>query len=56
MGSASVWDAATKEQLQQRKQQQQQKEMEEKENSVEPDAARRDENASARNVIAWPCS
>ena len=48
-GTASVWDAATKEQLQHQKQQQQ-KEQEQEENSMERDVSRKDEYANAKNV------
>ena len=47
LGSASVWDAATREQLQHQKQQQQK---EQEENSMEPDVTKDDEYANAKNV------
>ena len=50
LDSASVWDAATKEQLQHQKQQQQK---EQEENSMEPDVVNRDEYANAKNVILY---
>ena len=47
LGSASIWDAATREQLQHQKQQQQK---EQEENSMELDVAKNDEYANTKNV------